>query len=113
MIPFEALIEIEHGKKPEDDEGDGLLNDFQLRRVEILGGQSVCRNHKAIYKKSDTPASQDDKNHRTAGVFVFQMAIPGEGHEDVGYDEEQKWGEHSKKIHSQPSMQYQRLFFIP
>jgi hypothetical protein len=47
---------------------------------------AICRNHQAILKKRDSPTEQNDSDQ--ARRFVFQVAIPGKGHEDIGGQQE-------------------------
>jgi len=46
----------------------------------------VGRNLEAVFEESNAPADENDFPEKRA--LILQMAIPGNGHEDVGYAEE-------------------------
>jgi len=55
-----------------------VLNSYEPMR---LGG-----NLKTVFEKGDTPAGEDNLPQRFAAVF--EVAVPGEGHENVGDGEQ-------------------------
>jgi hypothetical protein len=57
------------------------LDGLELRSVEFVGADTVCRHLETIFEKSDAPASDDDLPQRL--VAIFQMAVPREGHENI------------------------------
>jgi hypothetical protein len=86
VVPAQMLAEIDQCEDGEDAEGDDLLDHFELDRREVPGTDPVRRNLQAVFKESDAPADQDDLPERV--LAVFQVAVPGNGHEDVGEDEQ-------------------------
>jgi len=86
IVPLDLLPQIEHGKATEDNEGDDLLDRLQLRSGELAVSVTIRWDLEAVFDKGDTPAEQDDRKKGRA--FIFQMTVPGKGHEDVrGYEE--------------------------
>lgn len=93
MIPVQSLSLEEHGgKNREDNEGDDLLDDFQLHQSEgtavIDESDAVGRYLTGVFEECDSPAEGYDANQRERGepaelLFQFQMAVPRESHEDV------------------------------
>ena len=69
----------ENGKR------DALLHDLQLRDIKLLRPNPIRRHLEHIFQERDTPTYEDRRNKRA--ILMFQMAIPGDGHEYVGYDE--------------------------
>ena len=97
VIPVELLtLEQEHGDDGEYGQRDHLLDDLKLEQTEraavTLESDTVGRNHEAIFGQGDAPREQDDgiqgpvAGH--AGLLEAQMAVPGQGHEDVGYNQQ-------------------------
>ena len=92
MVPFELVAEIKDRKHREDRKRDDLLNRLQLRGVELVGADAVRRHLKTVFEEGNAPAHQD--RFPECFVPVFQVPVPGEGHEDVG-NREQYDGSHS------------------
>jgi len=87
VVPFDVFAEIPPGKDHEHAQRDHFLNDFQLKRGELAVTDAVRRHLKTIFREGDQPA------HHNGGeegrLAVFQVPIPGEGHEDVGAEKQQ------------------------
>jgi len=53
---------------------------------------AIAGNLEAIFEEGDQPTDENDlqREETFAAVLAepFEMAVPGEGHEDVGYGEE-------------------------
>jgi hypothetical protein len=81
MIPFEALTEIRPRENDEHTESDYLLDDFQLKCRELAVTYAIRGDLKTVFGKRDRPAHQDYRDKRS--LAVFQVTIPGDGHEDV------------------------------
>lgn len=58
------LVQVKHGKKTKHQEGDNLLDGFQLRRRKNRVSYPVRRDLKAVFDKRDEPAYDDDKPYR-------------------------------------------------
>ena len=86
VVPFELLAEVSHGENGEDAERDDFLNRLELRCVEFVRADAVRGDLKAIFEESDAPAGENNLPERFAAVF--EMAVPGESHEDVGNGEQ-------------------------
>ena len=96
MIPVELLALEEHiGDDAEDCEGEYFLYNLELHKGE---GATVANEtdavggyHNAILEEGDAPGRQYYQNERPPVVDVqfrqFQLSVPGEGHEDVGYNQ--------------------------
>ena len=93
MIPAQLGAEVESRKSTEDRQRNDLLDDFKLHDREAAVSKSVGGHLEAVFEEGDAPADQYDLPQRLA--FIFQMAIPGAGHEDVGEDEKND-GPHSE-----------------
>ena len=85
VIPAQVGTEIVGGEYAEDRERNDFLNYFELHRSEAAIADAVCRHLEAILEEGDSPADQDDLPKRL--LTKLQVAIPGDGHEDVGEDE--------------------------
>ncbi len=81
VIPAEVFLEVEDREDHENDQGDHLLDGFQLGGVELAMAVTIGRNLETVFRESDSPADRD--GHPEGGGFVFQMSVPGEGHEDI------------------------------
>src|ERR1035437_2028411 len=91
VIPGEFFLEHEPGEADEDHQRDALLDDLELITAETAAeiARAVRRHHQAVFEKGDAPRSQNDEEERFAlQPLELQLPIPGEGHEDVGADEE-------------------------
>ena len=81
MIPLYFFIEIENREYGEYQQSDHFLNSLELRGAELIRANAVRRDLEAVFEKSDAPAHQ---NHLPeSGSAELQVAIPGEGHEDI------------------------------
>src|SRR5262249_54510547 len=86
MVERDALAEIEHREGGEHGEGDHLLHGLELgRRIDGVA-PAVGRNGETILDEGDAPARHDHQPQRPVGEL--QMAVPGEGHEYVGADQQ-------------------------
>ena len=91
--------EEQRGEDRKDDERDDLLDDLQLHERErpavAREADAVGRNLARILEQRDAPRQEDDGKQRPMGsdfhLLQLQVPVPGEGHEDVG-DDEQKDG---------------------
>src|ERR1039458_8918545 len=86
VVPAQMLAEVEEGEDSEDDQRNDLLDDLELDGRKAVGAHAVGRHLEAVFEEGDAPADQDDLPKRF--LAEFQVAIPGEGHEDVGEDEQ-------------------------
>ena len=82
IVPCDFFPHVEKTKPGEYNHGEDFLNHFELRKTEIGAPDTVCRNLKAVFEKSDAPTKNDSHQERP-GAHVFQMAVPGIGHEKV------------------------------
>lgn len=98
MVPLERLSLKEDARHHgEDHETYALLNYFQLHEREgpsvAFESYSVCRYLAAIFQEGDAPAegyyAYQGPMAGKARLLQSQMAIPGEGHEDVAAYEQQ------------------------
>jgi hypothetical protein len=64
---------------------DAFLHDLQLRDIKLLRAYPIRRHLEHIFQERYTPTREDRRNKRA--ILMFQMAVPCDGHEDVGYDE--------------------------
>ena len=81
MVPVQSFAEVVDGEDSEDSQGDDLLNDFKLGGREGSGTDAVGRNLQAVLEEGDAPADKDDFPERD--IFVLEVSVPGDGHEDV------------------------------
>jgi len=86
VIPFELFAQIGDGEYGEDAKGKHFLNRLELRGVEFVGADAVGGHLKAVFEKRYAPAGQHDFPQRLAAVF--EVPVPGKGHEDVGNGEQ-------------------------
>jgi PLP dependent protein len=86
VVPAQMFAEVEEGEDGEDDERNDLLDDLELDGREAVGADAVGRHLEAVFEEGDAPADQDDLPQRF--LAEFQVAVPGEGHKDVGEDEQ-------------------------
>ena len=92
MVPAQVGAEVESCEDAENHQGDNLLDHFELHGREAAIAKAVGWYLKAVLEEGDAPADDDHLPKRLR--LVFQVAVPGEGHEDVGEDE-QNDGPHS------------------
>ena len=86
IIPLEFLAQKEHGKNHEYGQGQDFLNGFQFSGAKITVAETVGRHLQAVFKKGDEPA--DDNHPAQAYGGVFKVSVPGDGHENVGKQEQ-------------------------
>jgi hypothetical protein len=87
VVPFQFLAQIGDGKSGEDHQRDDLLDGLELRGRELERADTVGGHLEAIFEESDTPAGQNDLPQSFAAIF--EVAIPGKGHEDVRNGQQQ------------------------
>src|ERR1700687_3501824 len=87
VIPLQLLAQIHDGKNGKYRQRDHFLNGLELRGRKLVRANAICRNLETIFEEGDAPTGQDDFPQSLAAVF--EMAIPGEGHEDVREDQQQ------------------------
>src|SRR3569832_564655 len=109
MIPADGLAQIEDGKSGEDDQRDHLLDRLELRRGIDRVAVVIGRDSKAVLDERNAPARQDELPHRH--LRESELAVPREGHEDVGNTQKQDrrdhWPSHecplrSESMHNTP-----------
>ena len=86
-VPFEGLFHVEHGKGDEDGQGDHFLQNFELGQAEHGEADAVGGHHDQVFAQGDAPACQGGEQPGRAGK-VFEVPVPGKGHEDVGTDQQ-------------------------
>jgi hypothetical protein len=90
VIPAKFFTEVDESENAEDRQGDDLLYHFKLIAGEaFFVAQAVGGDLEAVFEKRDEPTDQDD--FPEGGAFEFEVAVPGDGHESVGYREEDYW----------------------
>ena len=87
-----------HGDEDgEDGERDDLLNHLQLHQREGPAvadkADAVGRHLTGIFRQGQKPRQQDDEDERRVlredvDLLQLQVTVPGEGHEDVGDNEQ-------------------------
>src|SRR5436305_10242771 len=71
-----------------------------------MAANTVGRDLKAVFKESYSPT--DERYLPQRNVLVFQVAVPGKSHKDVG-DQEKNNGKHEGSLsHSQVGRRFQR-----
>jgi hypothetical protein len=70
------------------------LKDLKLKSTELSVSPAVSGNLQAIFKKCNQPADQD--YFPEIDSFIFEMSIPGNGHEQIA-EEKQDDGCHNNK----------------
>lgn len=81
VVPFQPFFEVKRRKDCKNRKGNNFLHDFKLRGGKIVMTDAVGGNLKAIFEKGYSPAGQ---NHDPqGGRFVFEVAVPGKGHENI------------------------------
>ena len=98
MIPVEGFaLETKGHDDGEYYQGDDFLQNLQLNQGE---GAAVVQESYAvggylthIFKQGDAPREKDNDNEgpvaTDARILQLQVAVPSEGHEDIGQDEEE------------------------
>jgi hypothetical protein len=98
MVPPELFVfEGEEHKSGEDHECNHLLKHFELykgkRSALYTGAYPVGGYLKAVFKKRDAPAEQNDRKQPEAfAPFIFfklQMTIPGQCHKNIAGSQQQ------------------------
>lgn len=93
--PLEFLAQHEPREDAKDREGDGFLDDFELRRSERAAvtdvADAVGGDLEDVLGQGDEPGDADGGDEHPAAVL--QVVVPREGHEDVGGEEEEHGGE--------------------
>jgi len=85
VVPAQMLAEVEGDEDAEDHQRDDLLDHLELDGRKAGGSPAVGRHLEAILEEGDAPTDEDDLPQRL--LAKLQVAVPGEGHEDVGEDE--------------------------
>jgi hypothetical protein len=88
VVPLQWLVHVQHRKRHEDRERDDFLRNLQLRQRVASGvADPVGRHLQQVLEQCDPPA--DQRRHQPGLVRqVLEVAIPGEGHEDVAQHEQ-------------------------
>ena len=95
VIPFDTFTEVHPREDDEHAKGDHFLDDFQLKRSEFAIADAVRGDLKAVFGERDEPAYDDCCENRR--LAIFQMTVPGDGHEDVRTNQK-KNGFHNARI---------------
>src|ERR1022692_1385618 len=82
IVPRELLFEKEDREHNEHRDRNHLLDDLELKSRELSKPEAIGRHRQAVLEQCDSPGNEDGFPQRPI-VAVLQMAIPGEGHEDV------------------------------
>ena len=86
VVPVQLVAEIEDAEYAKDAERDDFLDDFQLIGREGFRADAVRGDLQAIFEERDAPTDEDDFPEWDG--FVLEVAVPGEGHENVRTDEQ-------------------------
>ena len=81
VVPMEPFSEVVDGEDSEDAEGDDFLDDFKLGGREGAGTNAVGWDLQAVLEEGDAPADEDD--FPECDLFVLEVSVPGNRHEDV------------------------------
>lgn len=103
MVPAQCLApHTDEHEERKDRKRDNLLNNLELPKCEGAseGGrtEAVGRDHKAVLGQSDQPRNEDD-GHQTQLLELGlegDLAVPGQRHEGIRYDQEADCRECSK-----------------
>jgi hypothetical protein len=87
IVPFQFFAQIGNGKNREDHESDDLLNGLELRGGKFIRADPVGGHLETVFEESDAPTGENDIPERFAAIL--EVALPREGHEDVGDGEQQ------------------------
>ena len=93
IIPPEFFAKIGHGKYGKHGESDDFLDGFELSGAEFERADAIGWDLKAVFKKGNAPTGQN--NFPESLAAVLEMAVPSEGHEDVG-DSKKEDGSHEE-----------------
>jgi hypothetical protein len=81
IVPLRWLAQIRHGKDSKDKDCKHFLDGLQLGCRELIMTDAVGRDLKAVPESRDEPANEN--NSQEGSIFIWQMTIPGKGHEDI------------------------------
>ena len=100
VVPAQGVRLHENQREQrEDRERDDFLDHFQFpdreRASELGRSDAVGRDLEAVFEQGDAPAEQYDSQHAEAFELGFEcdVAVPGERHEGVRYDEQGDGGD--------------------
>ena len=89
-------VEIDRDKHGEYRQRDDFLNHLQLHDVErtavAVKADAVGGNLAAVFGQCQQPRQEDDDIEwgiacDDVDLLQLQVTVPGEGHEDIGYDQ--------------------------
>ena len=81
-----VYFKVGNREDAEDNQRNHFLYRLQLCRRKLIVPNPIRRQLEVILDEGDSPT---DKNHDPQGrVFLLEMPVPSEGHEDVGHDEQ-------------------------
>lgn len=87
IVPFQGLFQIPHREDAEDNQRNHFLDRLQLRCRELIVPNPIRRHLETMLHKANPPTG---KNHDPQGrVFLLEMSVPGDRHEDVGHRQQQ------------------------
>ena len=102
VVPAEMLAEVKGDEDAEDHQGDDFLHDLELHGAESSCADAVGGYLETVLKQRDAPTDED---HLPQSLIAeLQVAVPGNGHEDVGEDEQNDCPHSS--ITAEPGMMY-------
>lgn len=89
-VPFGCFAEVDPGEEDENGEGDDFLDGFELGGGDAgLVTETIGGDLETVFEERDGPTGDDDQPER---FFVeLEVAVPRDGHEEVG-DAQQKDG---------------------
>ena len=87
VVEGETLFEVQDREGRENCQGDDLLHDLELSDAEDLVTDTVRRDLEQVFEQGNTPGDQGGDEPGPVSK-ISQVGIPGEGHEDVGNDQE-------------------------
>src|SRR5262245_29688244 len=89
IVELDRLAQKPDRERDKDAECDHLLQDLELGDVETLMADPVRRHLQQVFEEGDAPT--DERRH-VPGLAIqsLQMPVPGEGHEDVRRDQQQR-----------------------
>ena len=97
MIPCQLVgFKYYNSKKNKHYERDNFLDHFQFKQIKRSAiacvTDAVCRHLEKIFKEGNSPADKNYSQHTKFGqrgnFMKLEMAIPGNSHETVCYDEQ-------------------------
>jgi hypothetical protein len=96
IVPLQFFAEISDGEDREHGQCNHFLDGLKLRGVEFVRADAVCRYLETVFEKCDAPTGDDD--FPESFVPIFQVAIPREGHKDVGDGEKQNGAQFNRPL---------------